>query len=52
MALQELQVAVLMLYRMNSHLPCRVVALHLDNGTAKSYLCNKGVVQYLNFFPD
>ena len=40
-ALQELQAIDLMLCRMAFHLSGKVVALHLDNSTAKAYLCNK-----------
>ena len=31
----------MMLHRMAFHLSGKVVALHLDNGTAKAYLCNQ-----------
>ena len=41
-ALQELQAIVMMLHRMAYHLSHKVVALHLDNSTAKAYLCNQG----------
>ena len=41
-ALQELQVIAMMLHRMAFHLSGKVVALHLDNSTAKTYLCNQG----------
>ena len=41
-ALQELQVVAIMLCRMTFHLSGKVVALHLDNNTAKAYLCNQG----------
>ena len=41
-ALQELQAIVMMLCRMAFHLSGKVVALHLDNSTAKAYLCNQG----------
>ena len=41
-ALQELQAITLMLCRMAFHLSGKVVALHLDNSTAKAYLCNQG----------
>ena len=41
-ALQELQAVAMMLCRMAFHLSGKVVALHLDNGTAKAYLCNEG----------
>ena len=40
-ALQELQAIAKMLYRMAAHLSGKVVALHLDNSTAKAYLCNQ-----------
>ena len=40
--LQELQAMALILHRMAFHLPGKVVALHLDNSTAKAYLCNQG----------
>ena len=39
-ALQELQAIAMMLHRMAFHLSGNVVALHLDNSTAKAYLCN------------
>ena len=38
--LQELQAISMMLHRMAIHLSGKVVALHLDNSTAKAYLCN------------
>ena len=41
-ALLELQVVVVMLCRMVFCLSGKVVALHLDNSTAKAYLCNQG----------
>ena len=41
-ALQELQTIAIMLYRMAFHLSGEVVTLHLDNSTAKAYLCNQG----------
>ena len=41
-ALQELQAVAVMLRRMAFHLSGKVVALHLDNSTAKAYLCNQG----------
>ena len=41
-ALQELQAIAMMLHRMAFHLSGKVVSLHLDNGTAKAYLCNQG----------
>ena len=40
-ALQELQSIAIMLHRMAFHLSGKVVALHLDNSTAKAYLCNQ-----------
>ena len=40
-ALQELEVVVLMLHRVAFHLSGKVVILHLDNRTTKAYLCNK-----------
>ena len=41
-ALQELQAVAVMLCRMAFCLSGKVVALHLDNSTAKAYLCNQG----------
>ena len=41
-ALQEFQITAMMLHRMAFHLSGNVVALHLDNSTAKAYLCNQG----------
>ena len=41
-ALQELQAVAIMLHRMAFCLSGKVVALHLDNSTAKVYLCNQG----------
>ena len=41
-ALQELQAIATMLSRMAFYLSGKVVALHLDNSTAKAYLCNQG----------
>ena len=41
-ALQELQAVAVMLHRMAFHLSGKVVALHLDNSTAKVYFCNQG----------
>ena len=41
-ALQELQAVDVMLRRMAFCLSGKVVALHLDNSTAKAYLCNQG----------
>ena len=41
-ALQELQAVVMMLCRMAFYLSGKLVALHLDNNTAKAYLCNQG----------
>ena len=40
-ALQELQAITMMLHRMAFHYSGKVVALHLDNSTAKAYLCNQ-----------
>ena len=39
-ALQELQAVAIMFHRMAFHLSGKVVALHLDNSTAKAYVCN------------
>ena len=39
-ALQELHAVAMMLCRMASCLSGKVVALHLDNSTAKAYLSN------------
>ena len=39
-ALQELQAIAMMLCRMAVPLSGKVFALHLDNSTAKAYLCN------------
>ena len=41
-ALQELQALVMMLHRMAFNLSGKVVALYLDNSTAKAYMCNQG----------
>ena len=41
-ALQELQAVAIMLRRMAFCLSGKVVALHLDNSTAKAYLCKQG----------
>ena len=41
-ALQELQDVAMMLCRMAFCPSGKVVALHLDNSTAKAYLCNQG----------
>ena len=41
-ALHELQAVAIMLHRMAFHFSSKVVALHLDNSTAKAYLCNQG----------
>ena len=41
-ALQELQAVVMMLHRIAFCLSSRVVALPLENSTAKAYLCNEG----------
>ena len=40
--LQELHAVAIFLHRMAFHLFGKVVALHLDNSTAKAYLCNQG----------
>ena len=40
-ALQELQAVAIKLHRMAFCLSGKVVALHLDNSTAKAYLCNQ-----------
>ena len=50
-ALQELQAVAVMLCRMAFCLSGKVVALHLDNSTAKAYLCNQGGT-VSPFFPD
>ena len=41
-ALQELEAVGLVLHKMAFWLSGKVVALHLDNITAKAYLCNQG----------
>ena len=41
-ALQERQAVAIMLHRMAFCPSGKVVALHLDNSTAKAYLCNQG----------
>ena len=41
-ALQELQAIAMMLHRMAFCLSGKMVTLHLDNSTAKVYLCNQG----------
>ena len=41
-ALQGLQAVAMILCRMAFYLSGKVVALHLDNSTAKAYLCNQG----------
>ena len=41
-ALQELQAVAIMLHRMAFCLSGKMVALYLDNSTAKAYLCNQG----------
>ena len=41
-ALQELQAVAMMLHRNAICLSGKVVGLHLDNSTAKAYLCNQG----------
>ena len=40
-ALKELQVVTMKLLRLAFHLPGKVVALYLNNSTAKAYLCNE-----------
>ena len=42
-SLQELQAVAIILCSMVFCLSGKVVALHLDNSTAKAYLCNQGV---------
>ena len=49
-ALQELQAVAMMLCRMAFYLSGKVVALHLDNSTAKA-ICIIKVVQCLHLFP-
>ena len=39
---RNLQAVAIMLCRIAFHLSGKVVALHLDNSTAKAYLCNQG----------
>ena len=41
-ALQELQAISMMLHKMAIYLSGKVVDLHLDNSTAKAYMCNQG----------
>ena len=41
-AMQKLQAIAMMLHTMTFCLSGKVVALHLDNSTAKAYLCNQG----------
>ena len=41
-ALQELHAVAVMLHRMAFCLSGKLVVLHLDNSTAKAYLCNEG----------
>ena len=48
-ALQELQAVAMMLCTIAFQLLSKVIALHLDNCTAKVYVIK--VVQYLLFFP-
>ena len=48
-ALQGLQVDVLILHRMAFHLPSKLVALHLDNSTANSYIHNQGDTESISF---
>ena len=38
----ELQAVAMMLCKMAFHISGKMVALHLDNSTAKAYLCNQG----------
>ena len=45
-ALQELQAVAIMLHRMAFCLSGKVVVLHLDNSTARAYLCNHGTVSH------
>ena len=40
-ALQELEAITMMLCRMAFQLSGKVVALHVDNSTAKAYVCNQ-----------
>ena len=49
--MQELQAVAMMLHRMAFQLSGKVVALYLDNSTAKAYLCNQGG-RASPFFPD
>ena len=53
-ALQELQAIAMMLHRMAFPLSGMVVALHLDNSTATTYLYNQGgtVSPFLSRLPD
>ena len=46
-ALQELLTFALMLHKMTFQLSGKVLALHLENVTAKAYLCNQGDRVYL-----
>ena len=48
--LYELQAVALMLHKMIFWLSGEVVTLHLDNGTAKAYLCNQGGIASLFSF--
>ena len=41
-ALQKLYTVAMMLHRKAFYLSDKVIALHLDNSTAKAYLCNQG----------
>ena len=49
--LQELQAVAMMLHRMACCLSGKLVALHLDNSTAKAYLCNQGGTVSPFYFP-
>ena len=40
-ALQQLMTIAMILHQMAFHLSGKVVALHLDNRSAKAYLCNQ-----------
>ena len=52
-ALQQLQAIAMMLHRMTFCLSGKVVVLHLDNSTAKAYLCNQGgTVSFQAGLPD
>ena len=49
LGLQKLQALELVLHKMAFQLSDKVVALHLNNGTAKGYLCNQGGTASLSF---